>query len=150
MRHEQLQVVQSRQAKNSETRQVGFSAGQMKEESADSLVFTDSMGRKFDKFVALSRNFFSKGHKTIPFHHMVPMGELHSFNTYEQFEDWIFQVKDQNEFPNATHEKCLMLAPWKDQFSTTQRLKITGWLGTLVKMDRIKLIKRKVRPDLIW
>ena len=143
-RHEQLQVATSIQAQQYETRQVGYSASQMKEESSDSLVFSDETGRKFDKFLNLSKNFFAKGYKTIPFHQQVPMLELHTFTTYEQFEDWIFQVKDQNEVPNATHEKCLMMTPWKDHFSTTQRLKINGWLGTLFKMDRIKLIKRKV------
>ena len=143
-RHEQLQVATSIQAQQYETRQVGFSASQMKEESSDSLMFSDEIGRKFDKFLNLSKNFFAKGYKAIPFHQQVPMLELHTFTTYEQFEDWIFQVKDQNEVPNATHEKCLMMAPWKDHFSTTQRLKINGWLGTLFKMDRIKLIKRKV------
>ena len=140
-----MQVAASIQAQQYETRQVGFSASQMKEESSDSLVFADEIGRKFDKFLNLSKTFFSKGYRAIPFHQQVPMLELHTFTTYEQFEEWIFQVKDQNEFPNATHEKCLMMEPWKDQFSVTQRLKINGWLGTLMKMDRIKLIKRKVR-----
>ena len=91
-----------------------------------------------------SLNFFLKGHKSIQAHHQVPMMDLHELNTYEQFEDWIFQVKDGNEVPNATHEKCLLWAPWNEQFSTSQRLKITSWLGTMLKFDRIKMIKRKV------
>ena len=75
------------------------------------------------------------------------MPELHTMTTYEQFEDWMFQVKDQNEVPNAAHEKCLLLPPWEDQFAMTQRLKIGSWLGTLIKYDRIKLIKQKVICD---
>ena len=143
-RHEQIQVAQSVQAQQFEIRQIGFVAGQMKEESSDSLVFSDEIGRKFEKFVNITKNFFAKGHKSIQAHQQIPMMDLHELNTYEQFEDWIFQVKDENDVPNATHEKCLLWAPWNERFSTSQRLKITSWFGTMLKFDRIKMIKRKV------
>ena len=144
LRHEQLQVSISTQAQQTEARQVAFTAGQMREQSSDSLMSSDVLGRRFEKFLSLTKAFFIKGHKTVTFHAQVPMLDLHSLTTYEEFEDWIFQVKDQNEFPNATHEKCLLMEPWTEQFSNTQRLKIGDWLGTLLKFDRIKLIKRKV------
>ena len=144
LRHEQLQVIESQQAQQKELRQIGFSAGQMKVESFDSMTNAEEFGRKFEKFLNVAKLFFAKGHKSIQNHHEIPMLELHNITSYEQFEDWIFQVKDENSVPNATHEKCLQLAPWNEHFSTTQRLKIDGWLGTLLKFDRIKMIKKKV------
>ena len=149
LRHEQLQVVESQQAQQKELRQIGFSAGIVKVESSDSMMNADAFGRKFDKFLSVAKTFFAKGHKYIQNHQEVPMLELHNITSYEQFEDWIFQVKDENSVPNATHEKCLQMAPWNEHFSTTQRLKIDGWLGNLLKFDRIKMIKKKVGP-LIW
>ena len=143
-RHEQLQVTASMQAQQFEARQIGFLAGQMKDESSESLINSDATGRKFDKFLTLAKTVLTKGQNFIPFHQQVPMLELHTLTTYEQFEDWIFKVRDQNEVPNATHEKCLLLPPWNDNFAMTQRLKIGSWFGTLIKYDRIKMIKHKV------
>lgn len=145
LRHEQLQVISSKQASQKESRQVGFLASQMKIESAEALMNADEFGRKFEKFLALAKLFFAKGHKSIKHPEQVPMRELHSLYTYEQFENWIFQVKDNNSVPNATHVKCLTTTPWNEQFSVTQRLKVEGWLTTLFKFDRFKLISRKVK-----
>ena len=137
-------MVASPQAAQRETRLIGLSANRMKMESSDSLVKTDHLGRRFDKFLGLSKQFFAKGHRSIIRVQDVPMLELRSFTTYEQFENWIFQERDVREIPNATHEKCLMMAPWDEFFTNTQRIKIAGWLTTLVKFDRIKLIRPKV------
>ena len=144
LRHEQLNVVASPQASQRETRLIGLSANRMKVESSESLFHTDDLGRRFEKFLKLSKQFFAKGHRSIQQAQNVPMLELRSFTTYEQFENWIFQERDVHEIPNATHEKCLMMAPWDDFFNNTQRLKIAGWMATLVKFDRIKLIRTKV------
>ena len=144
-RHNQMMVTPSPQANQREIRQIGYSASQMKVDSSDSLVNADEFGRKFEKFLSVVKKFDSKGHRELDFHHEVPMLDLLAFTTYEQFEDWLFQVKDQNENPNVVHEKLLMLVPWKDHFLDTHKLKIAGWLGTLLKFDRIKLIKSKVR-----
>ena len=144
LRHEQLNVVSSPQAAQREIRMIGLSANRMKVESSDSLSNADDLGRRFDLFLSASKNFFAKGHRMIQQVQNVPMMELREFTTYEQFEDWIFQERDVREFPNATHEKCLMMAPWDQFFNNTQRIKIAGWLTTLVKFDRIKLIRPKV------
>ena len=143
-RHEQLQVVASPQASQRETRLIGLSANRMKIDSSDSLTESDVLGRKFDKFLATAKQFLAKGHRSIAQVQQVPMLELRTFTTYEQFEDWLFQEKDMLEFPNATHEKCLMMAPWDEFFNNTQRIKIAGWMTTLVKFDRIKIIRHKV------
>lgn len=144
LRHNQLQAVDSPQALQKETRMMGLSANRMKIASSDSLEKSDDLGRRFEKFLQASRQFFSKGHRYIQQVQNVPMLDLRSFTTYEQFENWIFQVKDVQEIPNATHEKCLMMAPWDEFFNNTQRIKIAGWLTTLIKFDRIKLIRPKV------
>ena len=145
LRHEQLEVVSSPQASQRETRLIGLSANRMKVESSDSLSNSDDLGRRFDKFLTTAKNFFNKGHRMITQVHEVPMLDLRTFTTYEQFENWIFQEKDLREFPNATHEKCLMMAPWDEYFNNTQRIKIAGWMSTLIRFDRIKLIRPKVR-----
>ena len=144
LRHEQAQVIASPQAAQRETRLIGLSANRMKVESSDSLSKSDDLGRRFDLFLSTAKNFFAKGHRMIQQVQDVPMLELRTFSTYEQFENWIFQERDLREVPNATHEKCLMMAPWDEFFNNTQRIKIAGWLTTLVKFDRIKLIKPKV------
>lgn len=144
LRHQQLELAPSPQAAQREARLIGHSANRMKVKSSESLSNTDELGRRFEKFLSTSKHFFSKGHRSIERVQDVPMLELRSFTTYEQFEDWIFQERDVREFPNATHEKCLMMAPWDEFFNNTQRLKIAGWLSTLVRFDRIKLIRPKV------
>ena len=149
-RHEQLQVQMSPQASQRETRLIGLSANKMKIESSDSLFKTDNLGRRFDLFLSTAKTFFAKGHRSVVQVQDVPMLELRAFTTYEQFEDWLFQEKDLRQIPNATHEKCLMMAPWDDFFSNTQRLKVAGWLTTLLKFDRIKLIRHKVSDKNIW
>ena len=145
LRHEHLQATASPQAAQRETRLIGLSANRMKIESSDSLSNSDELGRKFDKFLSTARQFFAKGHRSISQVQNIPMLELRSFTTYEQFENWLFQERDIAEFPNATHEKCLMMAPWDEFFNNTQRIKVAGWMSTLVKFDRIKIIRPKVR-----
>ena len=118
----------------------------MKVESADSLSSSDSLGRKFEKFLSLAKQFFAKGHRSISRIQNVPLLDLRSIITYEQFEDWIFKPKDPMELlqPNMVHEKCLMMPPWDERFSNTERLKIAGWMTTLIRFDRVKLIRGKV------
>ena len=142
--HQQQQVVRSRQAEQQESRQLGVTATQMKVLSSDSLENTDVFGRKFDTFLMVAKKFLDKGHKTIISHADIPMVNLQMFHSYEQFEDWIFQPKDSITVPNATHEKCLFMEPWNSQFTETQKLKVSGWINTLIKFDRIKLIAHKV------
>ena len=142
--HQQNQVVRSRQAEQQESRQLGVTANQMKVLSSDSLENTDVFGRKFDTFLMVAKRFLDKGHKSISSHGEIPMINLQMFNSYEQFEDWIFQPKDRISVPNATHEKCLYMEPWNTQFTETQKLKVAGWIHTLIKFDRIKLIANKV------
>ena len=149
LRHEQLNVIASPQAAQRETRMIGLSANRMKIESSDSLAKADDLGRRFDMFLTTAKKFFNKGHRMIQQVENVPMLELRAFTTYEQFENWIFQERDIRDVPNATHEKCLMMAPWDAYFNNTQRLKIAGWLSTLVRFDRIKLIRPKVRLNSI-
>ena len=142
--HQQHQVVRSRQAEQQESRQLGVTANQMKILSSDSLENTDTFGRKFDTFLMVAKKFLDKGHKSIVSHAEIPMINLQMFHSYEQFEDWIFQPKDRISVPNATHEKCLFMEPWNSQFTETQKLKVAGWINTLIKFDRIKLISNKV------
>ena len=70
--------------------------------------------------------------------------ELQTLNSYEKFEDWIFQINPVGQSPNAVHELSLYQEPWNTRFTETQKIKISGWIQTLFKYERIKVIRYKV------
>ena len=75
----------------------------------------------------------------------IAMLELQTLNSYEKFEDWIFQINPVGQHPNEIHELSLYQEPWKTRFTETQKIKIAGWIQTLFKYERIKMIRSKVK-----
>ena len=143
--HEQLPVQQSVQAQESTQRQLAAKASEIKTLTSDEFGEHIGYGPIFTKFLALNRRFAEKGHKLVKNVERLPLHQIQLMTSYEQFEDWIFQPKGSIQSPNMVHEKLLFVDPWDQQFTVTQKIKVAGWLSTLFKFDRIKLIASKVR-----
>ena len=138
-------VQQSEQASEVLQRQIVATADQVRLQSAENMIGTDSFSPRFDKFLALTKRFIEKGHTALCTENTQNLAQLKDFNSYEQFEDWIFQPKLSQTTPNAVHEKVLFQQPWNDLFTTTEKIKISGWITTLLKFERIAAIRHKVR-----
>ena len=142
LRHESEKITESSQAKESTQRQLATTVSDIK--NRHQLSTQDTYSVRFQKFLEFSKRFFESGHKRVQNVEQLSLVPLQTFHSYEQFENWVFQTKDQVNTPNIIHEKILYQEPWNTQFTETQKIKIAGWISNLFRFERMRLISGKV------